>query len=60
MAKFIEKNNLGITVNNLNEIEEKVNKLTDKEYNEICDNIKAVSKRLRNGEFLADAINKIK
>lgn len=60
LADYIEKNHLGIAVNNLNEIEEKINKLTEKEYNDICDNIKAVSKKLRNGEFLKEALNKIK
>lgn len=60
LADYIEKNHLGIAVNNLNEIEKKINNLSNKEYNEICDNIKAVSKKLKNGEFLKEALNKIK
>lgn len=60
LANYIVDNNLGFAVNNLNELENIVNSISDKEYNEICKNVKAISKKFINGEFLSEALDKIK
>ena len=60
LADYIVKNKLGFAVNNLHELEDIVKNTTDKEYEEISKNIKAISKKFINGEFLTEALHKIK
>ncbi|MBR4351281.1 MAG: galactofuranosyltransferase [Bacilli bacterium] len=60
LANFITKNKLGIAVSSLNEIKEKIEKLSDKEYDEMLKNISKVSSKTKNGGFLTEAINKVK
>ena len=60
LADYIVKNKLGFAVNNLHELEDIVNKTTDKEYDEISKNVKAISHKFINGDFLTEAIKKIK
>ena len=60
LADYIVKNKLGFAVNNLNELEDIVKNTTDKEYEEISKNVKAISHKFINGEFLTEAIKKIK
>jgi len=50
-AEFIEKNKLGITVDNLNNIEEILNALPKEKIQIINNNVKNISKKLRNGEM---------
>lgn len=60
LADYIVKNKLGFAVNNLNELEDIVKNTTDKEYQEISKNVKAISHKFVNGDFLTEAIKKIK
>lgn len=59
LAEYIEKNNLGIAVTNLKEIDNKTKKITEQEYKEMCKNVDDISKKLKKGFFLENAINKI-
>lgn len=58
MADFVAKYKVGITVNNLYELNDKIKNITDEEYAEICKNVKHVSSLLRCGYFLKTAIEK--
>lgn len=59
LSQYIMKNNLGFSVKNLDEINEKAKKISKKEYLQMCTNVERVSKKLKQGYFLSTAINKI-
>lgn len=59
LADFIVKNNVGIAVGSLKDIRSKIEKMTDKDYKEMLDNVSKISSKTKNGEFLNEAINKI-
>ena len=59
LADYIEKNNLGISVNSLDEINTKTKKITNQQYKKMCDNVLKISKRLKSGLFLETAIKTI-
>lgn len=56
LADYIEKNNLGITINSLPEIEEKLLRLQKDEVTTIRNSVIAMSERLRKGEMLSSLI----
>ena len=60
LANYIVDNKLGFAVNNLNELGDIVKNTSDKEYSEICKNVKAISKKFINGDFLTEALSYIK
>lgn len=60
LAQFVEKNKIGITVKSLKELENIIPKITEKEYSQMLKNIKKISIKIKNGEYLTEAINKIK
>ena len=60
MPNYIVDNKLGFAVNNLNELGDIVKNTSDKEYSEICKNVKAISKKFINGDFLTEALSYIK
>lgn len=57
IAKFIEENNLGITINSLYELEEKILSITEEEMKFIRENVKCFAEKLRNGEMLTSVLN---
>lgn len=59
IADFIKKNNLGIIVKNLDEIEKKVNELTKEDYEKMKQNVREISNKMRNGEYMKDSINTV-
>ena len=59
IADFVLKNKVGIAVSNLEEIKEILEKLKDKEYDEMVKNTKIISKKLKNGEYLKEVLKKI-
>lgn len=59
LADFITKNKLGIAVNSLTELKDKINNISDKEYEEMLKNVSKVSEKTKKGMFLTEAINKI-
>lgn len=58
IADFIIKNNLGICVDNLNEINSVINELNEEKYNILLENVNKIKKKIIKGEFLIEAINK--
>lgn len=56
MAKYVEKYNIGIYVNSLNEIRTQIEKLSDKELAQIQQNVNMISKEVRSGNKLKLAI----
>ena len=59
LAKFVKENNVGITINSLNELKDKIDNITDEEYQAMLENTKQISEKTKNGKFLMEAINKI-
>ena len=59
LARFVKENNVGITINSLNELKEKLEKISEKEYKGMLKNTKVISDKTKNGMFLTEAINKI-
>lgn len=58
LASFIEDNGLGITINSIDEIKEKICQIDKQEYYELKKNVKKTAQKLRNGVYMSDAINK--
>lgn len=56
MAEYVEKYNIGICVNSLNEIRTQIEKLSDKELAQIQQNVNIISKEVRSGNKLKLAI----
>ena len=56
IADFIIKNNVGIVVDNLFELEEKISSITLKEYEQICKNTQIISKQLKEGYYFYKAL----
>ena len=59
LAEFITKNRVGITIQSLDEIKTKIDKLTNDDYKEMVNNTKAISEKLHNGMYLTNALNEI-
>ena len=59
LASFVENNNVGITVDSLREIPEKISSLSKEEYENMLVNCRLVSDKLRKGDYLNDVLNKI-
>lgn len=59
MAEYVEKNKLGIAVDSLNEIAERINEITDNQYEEILNNIRKEKARLVKGGTLDAVLDKI-
>lgn len=59
LSDFVEKNNIGLAVNNLDEIKEKINKMSEEEYKIKEDNAEKISIKIRNGEFLSKALKEV-
>lgn len=56
-AKFVEENNVGLTVNNLLEISPLLDKLTKEQYDMLAQNAKVTGQKLRKGYYTSSAIN---
>lgn len=59
LADFIQKNKLGCSVSKLDDIEKIMTEMSDTEYNEYLQNARCFSEKIRRGEFLTKAIQKI-
>ena len=56
LASFIIENNLGFAVDKLSEINEKLSQISDEEYKIMANNVKEISTKLRNGEYIKTAL----
>ena len=59
LAKFVIDNNVGIVIDSLNDLESKLNLISDKDYEKMLENTKRISAKTKNGQFMTDAINKV-
>lgn len=56
LASWVKKNNVGITVQSLVEVEKYINAISDNVYANMIDSVRYISSKLRNGEFLKSLI----
>lgn len=59
MAKFVKQNKIGLTVASLNEIEEKLNSISESQYDEMRQNVLNISEKVRSGYFVLKALKKV-
>lgn len=59
ISDFVNKNNVGITVDSLYELEEKITNIKSEEYSVMLDNAKKLSAKLKEGYFLSNALNSL-
>ena len=57
MAKYVIDNNIGIVVDSLENLRETIDKVSDKEYTQMLQNVKALSKKVRSGYFIKKALD---
>lgn len=58
VARFIQENKLGLIVSNMDELETKLQELSEQEYEFLVKNSKKMSIKIRNGYFTKKAIDK--
>lgn len=58
-SEIVKKYKIGITVDSLEEIHQKLINVTDEEYQEYKENVLTLTKKLKEGEFIIGAFNKI-
>lgn len=58
LASFIEEHKLGLCVNSLEEMDQKLSKINDEEYNIMKNNALSMANKVRNGFFTKEAIKK--
>ena len=56
MAKFVEENQIGITVGSLEELPDIINQISYEKYKEIAGNTRKVSEKIRAGKYLEEAL----
>ena len=59
LAKFISKNNLGITIDSLNNLDKVLDQITENEYKTMKSNVLRISEKLRNGSNILNAVEKM-
>lgn len=60
IATIIEKYELGLVVSSLNELPEKLNRLTDEQFNQIKHNVYDMQKKVLNGMCITEALKKVR
>lgn len=58
LAKFVKINNVGITVDSLSDVSEKIKQITQVDYDIMAHNAKRISQKLTNGYFLKRSLEK--
>ncbi|MEP5831360.1 MAG: beta-1,6-galactofuranosyltransferase, partial [Maribacter dokdonensis] len=59
IAKFIEKEQIGITLNSLDELDTVLANLDSKDYATMVSNVEKVKVKVSSGYYLSQAINKV-
>ena len=59
IADFVQDNNIGLVVNNLFEIEQKINELSKEDYEEMLNNVVELKRKISKGFFTKRAVSKI-
>lgn len=58
IADFVLQNEVGIVVDSLYEIEDKINQISPADYSAMCSKVQAVSDKIRNGYYTEKALGK--
>lgn len=58
IAEFVIKNNLGFTVDSLEQLKDRIQDLTEIEYKKIIESVRPISKKLNQGFFIKKVIKK--
>ena len=59
LSDFVRDNKVGLIVNSLNDIENIISNVTDKEYNEMLENLEIISSRVTSGFYTKKAIKAV-
>ncbi len=59
MAGFIEENGIGISIDSLRDIEGVYERMTQDEYEQMCDNVRRVSDLMSEGGYFSRAISEV-
>lgn len=59
ISEFIINSNVGIVMDNLNDLFEKLKKITDEQYNLMVKNVENISSKLRTGYYFRKAIDEV-
>ena len=59
LSHFVLKNNCGITVDSLFDIKEKINNISEEEFQELVENAQKVGNNIRSGYYLKTALDKL-
>lgn len=60
VANIVLQENIGIAISSISDISEEIEKVSEKEYCQMCANLKTIAKKLACGGFLMEAIDKSK
>ena len=58
-AQFVQEHNLGYVIKDLHDLPEMIEKITGSEYSSLVDNVDVMRKKVLQGEFTKNAIDKI-
>ncbi|MDL2231414.1 galactofuranosyltransferase [Porphyromonadaceae bacterium OttesenSCG-928-L07] len=56
LAPFIENNKIGITINSISELNQKLSEITPEKYDELIENCKNIDEKIRNGHYILKAL----
>lgn len=59
LANFIEKENLGIAISDLNDLDNYLSRISSSKYHEFSENAKLIALKLRKGFFINQAVDKL-
>ena len=59
VADFVEKNNLGIRVSDLNDLDNKLSNISIESYNDMVQNVKLIQEKVLDGGYFKTALSKI-
>lgn len=59
LAEFVEKNQLGLTIDSLDELDSLLDDLTNDQYQKIHQNVRNVAEKMRNGFYVKKAVKQL-
>ena len=59
LSSFVEENKIGLSVQTINQAIQMIDSMDENEYNEMVNNVKAISKRVTTGHYLGKCLKEI-
>ena len=59
LADFVERNNVGLTINSLDELDGVLDSLSEEEYDQICQNVNKIAEMMRSGFYVKKAVKQL-